>query len=102
MRARTGLWEPRVGNGPGPPGPKRLRSRSESDLALREPTIDSQIDIARFDIRRLNGPLKWAQAKAPSLGMAASLGRSVTPIIYLPSVGADRPREREWRCSSCI
>jgi hypothetical protein len=22
MRARTGLWEPRVGNDPGPPGPK--------------------------------------------------------------------------------
>ena len=24
MRARTGLWEPRVGNDPGPPGPTRL------------------------------------------------------------------------------
>ena len=24
MRARTGLWEPWVGNDPGPPGPKAL------------------------------------------------------------------------------
>jgi hypothetical protein len=24
MRARTGLWEPRVGNDPGPPGPNRV------------------------------------------------------------------------------
>jgi hypothetical protein len=25
MRARTGLWEPRVGNDPGPPGPTQIR-----------------------------------------------------------------------------
>jgi hypothetical protein len=24
MRARTGLWDPRVGNDPGPPGPNRV------------------------------------------------------------------------------
>ena len=24
MRARTGLWEPRVGNDPGPPGPNAI------------------------------------------------------------------------------
>ena len=34
MRARTGLWEPRVGNNPGPPGPTRATAASQAATVL--------------------------------------------------------------------